>query len=102
MSSWSWVKPVVPHQFDKGVLVVVRVVVARREIDDGVEETENEAFGGPVDDDVDGHAVGVDGDFLCIGPGVFYTLEAEQATDSGTATDAHAGERGGFDQHDVV
>ena len=80
----------------------MRVVVARSEIDDGVEEAENEAFGGPVDDDVDGHVIGVDGDFFCLGPGMFYTLEAEQATDSGTATDAHAGEGGGFDQYHVV
>jgi hypothetical protein len=57
-----------------------------------VEEAKNKAFGGSVDDDVNRHVVGVYGDFVCLGPGVFYTLEAKDATDPGTTTDAHAGE----------
>ena len=76
--------------------LVVRVIVARREIDDDVEETEIETFGGPVDDDVDDHVVGVDGNFLRIGPGMFYTLEGDRSWNGDRCIHWR------FDQYDVV
>ena len=58
---------------------------------DGVNKTEDEAICGPVDDDVDGHVVFIDGCSVCVGPWSGRAGIAEVVTDPGEAREAGAG-----------
>jgi len=60
-------------------------------VGDGVNETENEAFCSPVDDDVDGHVLFIDGCSVCVGPWSGRTGIAELVADPGEAREAGAG-----------
>lgn len=44
------------------------VIVSWTEVDDGVDETEGEAFRGPANCDVDSHVVAIDRDVVAITP----------------------------------
>lgn len=55
-----------------------------------MDEAEDEALSGPVDDNVDGHVVGIEGDFLCIGPIEGRAGVAELATNGGEAREPNS------------
>jgi hypothetical protein len=54
--------PVRPGRF------VHLIIILGREVDDGMEKTEHETFRSPVDNDVNGHVVSVECDFVGIYP----------------------------------
>lgn len=77
--------PIRPAGF--GVLVVVE----GREVNGRVQEAEDEIISGPVDDEIQGHVVGVDSYFIRIGPKVGGPLVAKEATHAGEARKTHSG-----------
>jgi hypothetical protein len=70
--------------------LVELIVVIWGEIHNSVNEAEDESFCGPVDDDVDSHIVGVNGNFLGIYPLNICTLMTQLAADPGEAGKTHA------------
>jgi hypothetical protein len=59
------------------------------EIYNGMNKAEDESLCGPVDDNVDSHIVGVNGDFLGIYPKVEVTLSTQLVAATGEAGKAH-------------
>lgn len=62
---------------------VMFVIIMGSKINDGVYETQHEAFSSPVNDDIDSHVVGVDGYFLCICEGRRRTRMTELTANCG-------------------
>ena len=70
--------------------LVAFVIVMRRQVDDGVYEAQDHALRGPIDDDVDCHVVGVDGDLICVLPGRAGALIAQLAANTRQSRIPHA------------
>jgi len=76
--------PIRPARF--GVLIVV----VGREVNCRMYKAEDEIIGGPVDDEIYSHVVGVDSYFIPIGPKVLWTLVAKEATHAREARITHS------------
>ena len=59
------------------------VVVGGVDIDDGMDKTKDEPFGGPVDDDVHGHVILVQGNLFHIRKRYGSAAETQFPTDAG-------------------
>jgi len=65
--------------------VLLIVVISGVDINDGVDEAQDEPLGGPVDHDVHGHVILVQGDLFHIRERCGGATETEFPTDSGKA-----------------
>ena len=61
------------------------VVVSRVDIDDGMDKAQDEPLGGPVDNNVHGHVVLVEGNLIHIRERCGSATEAQFPTDAGKA-----------------